>query len=222
VNHKPTDIHLAGTELYFLLVQTRVPLKFGTETLDEVTCARVRVWVVNDRGDKAEGWGETPLSVQWVWPSPLPYAERLRRLQAFCVLLAAEFARFEVSGHPLEVGMAFQERMLPLLLRQVNQQRPPEAAMPWLAALVCLSAFDLALHDAYGQLLQRPVFTTFNAEFMQHDLGDFLEPANTTVSFAGKFPQDFFLPQRRGGLEPRMPRTDDDNRLQHRHLLPPS
>ena len=25
--------------------------------------------------------------------------------------------------------------------------------MPWLAALVCCSAFDLALHDAYGHLL---------------------------------------------------------------------
>jgi hypothetical protein len=31
-----------------------------------------------------------------------------------------------------------------------------------------------------------------------------------------------FLPQRRGGLEPRMPGADNDNRLQHRHLLRPS
>jgi L-alanine-DL-glutamate epimerase-like enolase superfamily enzyme len=211
VNHKPTDIHPVKSELYFLPVKTRVPLKFGAETLDEVTCARVRLRVVNDRGERAEGWGETPLSVQWVWPSPLPYGERLRTLQNFCVLLAAEIARFEFSGHPLEVGVEFQERILPSLLRQVNQQRPPDAAMPWLAALVCLSAFDLALHDAFGQLHQRPVFTTFNTEFMNHDLGKFLEPANAQVSFAGKFPQDFFLPQRReklpawhlvGGLDP--------------------
>ena len=43
---KSTDIHVCETRLYFLPVQTRVPLKFGSETLTEVTCARValRVW----------------------------------------------------------------------------------------------------------------------------------------------------------------------------------
>ena len=48
--------------------------------------------------------------------------------------------------------------------------------MPHLAALVCHSAFDLAIHDAFGQLAQRPVFETFGEEFLASDLGDFLEP----------------------------------------------
>ena len=38
----PTDIRALGAALFFLPVQTRVPLKFGTETLTSVTCARVR------------------------------------------------------------------------------------------------------------------------------------------------------------------------------------
>ena len=38
---KATDIRPLGVKLYFLPVETRVPLKFGPETLSHVTCARV-------------------------------------------------------------------------------------------------------------------------------------------------------------------------------------
>src|SRR2546430_3925173 len=73
----------------------------------------------------------------------------------------------------------------------------PGEPMPWLAALVCCSVFDQALHDAYGQLHQRPVYTTYGAEWMSRDLAAFLEPvAETGNPFAGRFPQDFLLPRR--------------------------
>jgi hypothetical protein len=83
-----TDIRVCNAELYFLPVQTRVPLKFGSETLTSVTCARARLFVRRGDGREAEGWGETPLSVQWVWPSSLPYAERHNALLSFCAVLA--------------------------------------------------------------------------------------------------------------------------------------
>ena len=202
-----------GTELYFLPIKTRMPLKFGPETLTEVTCARARVIVVDERGNTADGWGETPLSVQWVWPSQLPHADRLAALKEFCMRLAREFYQCgtELHGHPMEIGHDFQEQFLPGLLRRLNEQRTASEPMPWLAALGCCSAFDLALHDAYGQLHQRPVFNTYNAEFMNRDLAGFIEPARADVSFAAKFPQDFLLPRRRdrlaawhlvGGLDP--------------------
>ena len=57
---KPTDIIIQSTELEFLPVETRVPLKFGAETLTSVTCARVKMSVRNTLGDEANGWGETP------------------------------------------------------------------------------------------------------------------------------------------------------------------
>jgi hypothetical protein len=59
---------ITGLRLYFIEVQTRVPLKFGPETLRSVTCARVCLQVAGHDGQVVEGWGETPLSVQWVWP----------------------------------------------------------------------------------------------------------------------------------------------------------
>ncbi len=89
---KPSDIRPIGAALHFLPVQTRVPLKFGPETLTTVTCARVRVRVVDAAGRTAEGWGETPLSVQWVWPSSAPCAEREEALQRFCVELTGLWA----------------------------------------------------------------------------------------------------------------------------------
>ena len=62
--------------LHFIPVEMRVPLKFGAQVLDSVTCARARVVVEGEDGRTAEGWGETPLSVAWVWPSTIDYEDR--------------------------------------------------------------------------------------------------------------------------------------------------
>ena len=86
---KTTDIRPKEVNVYFLPVETRVPLKFGPETVTAVTCARVRMRVEEQSGRSAEGWGETPLSVQWVWPSRLSYEERHRALRDFTLRLAS-------------------------------------------------------------------------------------------------------------------------------------
>ena len=188
---KPTDVRVAGVTLYFLPVETRVPLKFGPETLTSVTCARACVRVTDDAGRTAEGWGETPLSVQWVWPSRLSYEERHRALQRFTIQLAEAWVASTGRGHPLEVGHAFQEQTLPKLLARFQKEQGTEP-MPWLAALVCCSVFDLALHDAYGQIRQLPVYQTYTAEFLNRDLSHYLQPAEgSAVSFQGLYPGDF-------------------------------
>ena len=64
--------------------------------------------------------------------------------------------------------------------------------MPWLGALVCNSLFDIALHDAYGNLHERDVYTTYNGEWMNRSLEHFLEPAaDVKVDVTGKYPEDF-------------------------------
>ncbi|MCO6451144.1 MAG: mandelate racemase/muconate lactonizing enzyme family protein [Caldilineales bacterium] len=192
---KQTDITPIATELFFLPVETRVPLKFGTETLTSVTVARVKM-VVQDRNERtAEGWGETPLSVQWVWPSSLPYSVRHQAMLDFCMLLAAAWAEPQSPGHPMEVGHAFLENVLPRLLAEFNTGRAGQEPMPWLAALVCCSAFDIALHDAYGHLVGLPVYQTYGPDFMNKDLSAYLEPAeNGDADFTGLYPADFLNP----------------------------
>jgi L-alanine-DL-glutamate epimerase-like enolase superfamily enzyme len=191
-----------------LPVKTRVPLKFGTETLTEVTCARVQVDVVDQSGHRASGWGETPLSVQWVWPSGIPHAQRLNRMLAFCDQIARELARSDLEGHPLEIGRDFQEVTLPQMLAAVNSKQPAAEPMPWLAALLCFSAFDLAAHDAFGWLVGRPTFETYGPQYCRRDLAELIEDQ---PAFRGKYPADFLVKPRRerlpawhlvGGLDP--------------------
>ena len=122
---KITDIRPSAARLYFLPVTTRIPLKFGPETLTSVTCARVALQVEDHQGRRATGWGETPLSVQWVWPGKLSYSARQEALQAFTLRLGAAWADFAHFGHPLEVGIAFQQQVLPGLLEDFNRRARP-------------------------------------------------------------------------------------------------
>ncbi|MBI3991136.1 MAG: mandelate racemase/muconate lactonizing enzyme family protein [Candidatus Omnitrophica bacterium] len=194
---KATDIKPEGCKLYFLPVETRVPLKFGPETLTSVTCARACMKVKDKKGNMAEGWGETPLSVQWVWPSGLTYEERHQALKEFSMELAGEWSRFDVSGNPVEIGHAFQEKILQKLLQKFNKKRSHSEPMPYLAALVCCSLFDIALHDAYGVLHNVPVYDTYNEKYMNYDLSRYLTPAGgTNVSFANKYPSSFLAKPR--------------------------
>ena len=191
---KPTDVRPVAARLYFLPVRTRVPLKFGAETLTEVICARACVTVETTDGRHAEGWGETPLSVQWVWPGKLPYVTRCRALQDFCIRLAEAWAGFGQAGHAMEVGCEFLAAQLPRLLDEFNAGW--DEPMPYLAALVCCSPFDIALHDAYGIACGRDVYETYTASFMSADLSAWLTPADDSaeaVSFAGLYPADFLL-----------------------------
>jgi L-alanine-DL-glutamate epimerase-like enolase superfamily enzyme len=80
---------------------------------------------------------------------------------------------------------------------------------------VCSSAFDLALHDAYGKLHGIDIYQTYDSQFLNRDLASYLEPvAGSQVSFTGRFPQEFLLdpPPKKlpawhlvGGLDPLTP-----------------
>lgn len=200
---------ITDVRLYFLPVKTRVPYQFGAETMTEVVCARVWMRVRGGDGRIAEGWGETPLSVQWVWPCAVPYREREAALREFSVRLARAWCSCEFSGHPLEIGHSFLEQTLPALLDKMNATREGGAVMPWLAALVCNSPFDLALYDAYGHLTGRSVYETLNSDWLTRDLDTFLE-ADANISFSGRYPGDYLRPRRQqlpvwhsvGGVDP--------------------
>src|SRR5437867_5415683 len=127
---KPTDVRVVGTRLFFIPIRMRVPLKFGAETVTSVTCARACVRVADSRGRTAEGWGETPLSVQWVWPSRVAYEKRHETLKRFCATLAKGWVGFGLWGHPIEIGHDFQERILPGLLEDLNAGFPGRTRDP--------------------------------------------------------------------------------------------
>lgn len=221
------DVRIVDAALWFLPVKMRVPLKFGNQVLTNVVCARARVRVVREDGSEAEGWGETPLSVGWVWPALAPggagaapgpeaemfltYDAKEQAMKDFCVRLAGEVKGCGLGGHAMEIGHAFMEEVMPRLLDEVNAARPAAAGVPHLAALVCFSLFDIAIHDAYGKAQGVPVYETYTADYMNRDLGTYLEGAeDAAVEFAGKYPADFLVKEEKrlpvwhlvGGLDP--------------------
>ena len=84
-------------------------------------------------------------------------------------------------------GYAFLMEKLPEIHARFNREYAVD--MPHLAALICTSAFDIALHDAFGKSRHLPAFRTYHAGFMEHDLAWFYDDP----AFRGKYPQDYFV-----------------------------
>jgi L-alanine-DL-glutamate epimerase-like enolase superfamily enzyme len=79
------------------------------------------------------------------------------------------------------------------LLQKFNALLPGDG-MPYLAALSCSSAFDIALHDAYGKIHEIDVYQSYTSEFMNRDLSAFLAPADdVAVDFSNQYPSDYLL-----------------------------
>lgn len=209
---RPTDVRPVGARVYLLPVETRVPLKFGTGVLTSVTCVRVALTVRDRQGRAAIGWGETPLSVQWVWPGNMDYATRYGALLGLIERLSVAWSDLDILGHPIEIWAAFEADVLPGILEAANASRPGQDPIPWLAALLCCASFDIALHDAFGYLHSVSSWQTYNAAHMSADLASLMGcAAEEQVRFRGRFPADFLcLPRAEslvawhlvGGLDP--------------------
>lgn len=92
----------------------------------------------------------------------------------------------------MEVGEDFRRKELPALIERFNSRLPAGQSLPLLAGLVCLSPFDLALHDAFGNLVGRPTYDTYHAEYMSRDLSAYLTPAEDAhFDFRGRYPAEF-------------------------------
>jgi L-alanine-DL-glutamate epimerase-like enolase superfamily enzyme len=100
-----------------------------------------------------------------------------KALHDFCDTLTGAYAAFDARGHPMEIGHDFLEEVLPGILKKFNAGLPEGVAIPTLAALVCCSPFDLALHDAYGIAHGVPTYSTYGAPWMNRDLSAYVTPA---------------------------------------------
>lgn len=185
------DIKIIDSQLYFIPVEMRTPLKFGTETLDHVICARTSLKVTSVDGKIIEGWGETPINVGWVWPSSVSYEKREKILLDFCQKISIALQSYSKSGHPIEIGYHFIENNLNDLLAETDKNLSSEYAIPHLASLVCFSLFDIAIHDAYGKCHNVTTYKTYNKEYMNYDLSHYLKTDDKTKSFEGKYPEDY-------------------------------
>ena len=180
-------IRPSRSALYFIDVRAQVPFRFGKETLERVTCARVMCEVEEASRGPIQGWGESPLSAQWAWPSDVPLLEREAALRQFCCEVLEAWSAYDSGGHPLALGHAFLRETLPGLLVSFNARQSADSQMPYLAALMCYAPFDIALHDASGHAARRPVYDCYSSSDMTEDLAAYLGGAD----FKGLHPSDF-------------------------------
>lgn len=188
------DVRIVDVTTAFFQYDNRVPLKFGHEVSTGGETVLVCVTVAGEDGRTACGYGETPLAAAWSWPSALMQRERMARMRRFCRALEAAWRQEAAVGHPMEIGARFLDGQLGACLEAENALDPAAEPMPYLAALVCCSAFDLALYDAYGTLHGIPVFDCFNARYMNRDLASYYSDSHRPL-FSGRYPEEYLVPR---------------------------
>ncbi len=188
---RSTDITVRDVSIAYESHLFRTPIKFGGVALDRGTILNVRMDVEDRGGKTSKGFGSMPLGNVWAWPTRgLTYDQTLRAMQDFAGDTASLYAQSKASGHPIDITHELEPRLLAFEVRGV-----PEP-MPALAKLVVASAFDAALHDAFGKLHGLNCWHTYGPAFLKHDLGHYLG-----TDFAGEQLGDYVSCE----PKPRMP-----------------
>jgi L-alanine-DL-glutamate epimerase-like enolase superfamily enzyme len=185
---RPNDIRIVEVQHRFEEFRYRAPYQFGGRSVDRVTILDVDVRVRTGAGREAWGFGSMTLGNAWAFPA----ADQDSGLGAMRAL-ADEFRSITAScdeqGHPVDLFRALE----PAYLRAAgasSRTRGLATTIPKLCTLVVASAFDAALHDAYGKAFGRSCYETYGSEFMSRDLSHDLGP-----SFKGEY-LDRYVPSK--------------------------
>ena len=157
----------------------RTPIKFGGVALDRVTLLNVELLAEMAGGTVCQriGRGSMPLGNVWAWPSKvLSYKQTLDGMILASEAVAHIYRTASLGHvHPIRFTHAVEP-----LLKTIPKQTAfgPRLAdpMPMLAVYVVASAFDAALHDAYGKAHGLNCYHTYGLPFYTDDLSVDLGP----------------------------------------------
>jgi L-alanine-DL-glutamate epimerase-like enolase superfamily enzyme len=185
-----TDIRVRAVEPTYTDEVCRTPLKFGAVTVDRLPFCRVKATVENGRGQAAEGWGGIFLMDLWAWPTPeLSHDAKSAAMVEINQRYAGLVESYPEACHPIDLFMAL-EQDLTRINHDVCAERGLSPEQPYLGALVCASAVDAAIHDAFGVVNEIDAYEGYGAEFMEYDLSNTLGPG-----FVGRFPEHYLRPR---------------------------
>jgi L-alanine-DL-glutamate epimerase-like enolase superfamily enzyme len=169
-----TDISIREVALSYEDFSYRTPLKFGGCTIDRVTILNVNCAVETRSGKIANGFGSMPLGNVWAFPSRiLGYEQTLAVMRALVERLAIITRDHRASGHPIDLTWELEPLYMQSAQELSKQLELPEP-IPILCTLVAGSAFDAALHDAFGKAHELNCYRTYGPDFLQNDLGHYL------------------------------------------------
>jgi len=173
---KPTDIRIEHVEFSYQTFHYRTPIKFGGTVLDRATDVNVRCRVRTVAGRTAEGFGSMPLNSVWAFPSKKMSSDAtLQAMQALAARIGKITAACPETGHPIDLNVLLEPEYLKAAAEAGRDLKLPEP-IPKLCTLVTASAFDAAVHDAFGKVHKLNCYRTYGPEFMSYDLSRYLTP----------------------------------------------
>ncbi len=173
---RPTDIQIEALEFAYEDHQFRTPIKFGGVAVDRATLVNVTSTVRTGAGRRARGFGSMPLGNVWSFPSRvLRYDATLGAMKALVERIARLTADCRESGHPIDINCVLEPAYLQAA-QEVTRELQLAEPIPHLCVLVTASAFDAALHDAYGKVHGLNCYHTYGPPFLPHDLSTYLGP----------------------------------------------
>ena len=171
---RSTDIRIVEVEHRFEEFRYRAPYQFGGRTVDRVTLINVECRVRTGDGKEAWGYGSMTLGNAWAFPAA-PHDVGLGAMMALATELRALTAACDEAGHPIDLFRALEPAYLEAA-EAISRVRALPAPIPKLCTLVVASAFDAAVHDAYGKAFGLSCYETYGPRFMRHDLSQDLGP----------------------------------------------
>jgi len=180
LSSRPTDIRIVDVTYGFEDFRYRAPYQFGGRTVDEVTILNVHCRVRSRNGKEARGFGSMTLGNAWAFPAA-SQQDGLGAMKALARTLHSVTASSVEMGHPLDLFRVLE----PEYLRQaeaLTATRTLPTPIPKLCTLVVASAFDAAIHDAYGKAFGLSAYATYGPDFMTRDLS-----ADLGSAFRGEY-----------------------------------
>jgi len=175
---RPTDIRIVEVDHQFEEFLYRAPYQFGGRTVDRVTIlnvnCRVRTHGGGEAGKDAWGFGSMTLGNAWAFPAASQDAG-LGAMRALADGIRPLTAACDERGHPMDLFRALEPEYL-RAAAAVSSSRALPVAIPKLCTLVVASAFDAAIHDAYGKAFGVSAYETYGPSFVTHDLSRDLGP----------------------------------------------
>jgi L-alanine-DL-glutamate epimerase-like enolase superfamily enzyme len=193
---KATDVRVEDVSYSYEDFAYRTPIKFGGTAVDRVTLVNVDCRVRTRAGVAARGFGSMPLGNVWAFPSRvLSYDSTLAAMKALVERVRALSAACTEVGHPIDLTWILEPEY-DKAAAEVSGSLALAEPIPRLCTLVAASAFDAALHDAFGKAHGLNCYHTYGPDFLSHDLGHYLGR-----EFAGETLDRYVLREPR----PRMP-----------------
>ena len=177
---RPNDIRILEVRHQFEDFQYRAPYQFGGRSVDRVTLLNVTCRVGTNGGREGSGFGSMTLGNAWAFPAA-SQDEGLGAMRALADRLRNVTAACDEKGHPIDLFRVLEPEYL-RAAADVSRSRSLSTPIPKLCTLVVGSAFDAAIHDAYGKAFRRSVYETYGPEFMSRDLS-----ADLGSSFKGEY-----------------------------------